>query len=134
MKNQETIKDKSGEIIAIIVRGGFKKSGTSFFTPGDFSQQLGFISRKKGEVIEAHSHRVIKRSIHLTQETLIIKKGKVKVDLYDSKKKHLISKILKAGDTILLAGGGHGFKTLASVEMIEVKQGPYVDDKYKITF
>ncbi|MCI8705025.1 MAG: hypothetical protein HFE60_12315, partial [Anaerotignum sp.] len=32
---------------------------------------------------------------------------------------------LEAGDAILLASGGHGFKVLEEVEMIEVKQGPY---------
>ena len=70
----------------------------------------------------------------LTQETLFIKKGKIKVDLYDDKRKHLVSKTLKAGDTILLASGGHGFKALENLEMIEVKQGPYISDSYKVIF
>ncbi len=86
MEKIETIKDKSGEIIAIIIYKSFKKPGTNFFTPNDFSQQLAFISRKKGDVIKAHSHKETKIKIRLTQETLLIKKGKVKVDLYDSKK------------------------------------------------
>ena len=32
---------------------------------------------------------------------------------------------METGDTILLTSGGHGFKVLEEVEMIEVKQGPY---------
>lgn len=134
MKGTETIKDKKGKIIAIIIYGEFKAKGTNFFTPGDFSQQLAFIERKKGDVIKAHSHKKIKIHVRLTQETLFIKKGKIKVDLYDDKRKHLVSKTLKAGDTILLASGGHGFKALENLEMIEVKQGPYLSDSYKVIF
>jgi Uma2 family endonuclease len=38
------------------------------------------------------------------------------------------------GDTILLVTGGHGFEVLEEVEMIEVKQGPYVSDRDKTRF
>ena len=41
------------------------------------------------------------------------------------KKKYFGSRILKKGDTILIAAGGHGFKVLSDCEMIEVKQGPF---------
>ena len=37
----------------------------------------------------------------------------------------MYSKILKKNDIIILNNGGHGFKVLENVEMIEVKQGPY---------
>jgi hypothetical protein len=35
---------------------------------------------------------------------------------------------------ILLALGGHGFQVIESVEIIEVKQGPYAGDKDKTRF
>jgi len=44
------------------------------------------------------------------------------------------SYILNAGDVILLASGGHGFKVLDEVEMIEVKQGPYSGEADKTRF
>ncbi len=135
MKKQiEVIKEKRGKIIAIIIYSSFKKNGTNFFTPYDFSQQLAFISRPKGSTIESHTHRVVKRHVKLTQETLFVKKGKVKVNLYDHKKKYLDSRILKTGDIILLASGGHGFEFLDNSEIIEVKQGPYTSDKDKMIF
>ena len=40
----------------------------------------------------------------------------------------------KKKDIILLAHGGHGFKVVKDVEMIEVKQGPYSVSKDKIKF
>jgi hypothetical protein len=33
-----------------------------------------------------------------------------------------------------LASGGHGFEALEELEMVEVKQGPYVGDKDKTRF
>jgi hypothetical protein len=35
---------------------------------------------------------------------------------------------------ILLIQGGHGFEVIEEVEMIEVKQGPYVGDQDKTRF
>ena len=34
----------------------------------------------------------------------------------------------------MLADGGHGFEVLEEIEMIEVKQGPYVGDGDKTRF
>ena len=56
------------------------------------------------------------------------------MDFYDDYKDYLESRILEEGDTILLTSGGHGFKVLEEVEMIEVKQGPYSGEKDKIRF
>ena len=55
------------------------------------------------------------------------------VDFYNQFKKYLFSKILKEKDIIMLVHGGHGFKILKDVEMIEIKQGPYnlIRDKIK---
>ena len=133
-KDTEFIKDKKKDIVAIIIYSDYQKEGLEFFTPGDFSQQLGFISYKAGKTIEAHTHNIVKRDIHLTQETLFMKKGKLKVNFYDNDRNYFDSRILGAGDTILLAGGGHGFDILEDIEMIEVKQGPYISDEDKSRF
>ncbi len=39
-------------LMAIIIRAGFKQNGITFFTPGEFSQQLGYMNRPKGYVID----------------------------------------------------------------------------------
>ncbi|MCK5044581.1 hypothetical protein KAR26_02540 [Candidatus Parcubacteria bacterium] len=134
MKNIETVKDEKDNVIAIIIRDDFSSDGVQFFTPGDFNQQLGFISHKTGKIIDAHIHKIIKREIYLTQEVLFIKKGKIEVNFYDSEKKYLSSRVLTKGDIILLAGQGHGYKVLEDVEMIEVKQGPYLGKDDKVRF
>jgi phage gp45-like len=65
---------------------------------------------------------------------LYIKSGKVRIDFYDDHQKHLESRILKAGDVILLAHGGHGIKMIEESEIIEVKQGPYTGEQDKTRF
>lgn len=122
------------ELFAIILRTSFVKDGISFFTPNDFSQQLGYMKRKKDYVIEPHVHNPIKREVVWTQEVLFIKSGKIRVDFYDNEKVYLESRVLDKGDVILLASGGHGFHMLEESEIIEVKQGPYSNDMDKTRF
>ncbi len=120
--------------LAIIIRANYKKEGISFFTPGDFSQQLGYMNRPKGYVIDPHVHNLIERKVTLTQEVLYIKNGVVRVDFYDDDRNYLESKIVETGDVILLAAGGHGFEMLEDAEIIEIKQGPYCGDEDKVRF
>ncbi|GEO06869.1 hypothetical protein AAE02nite_45330 [Adhaeribacter aerolatus] len=120
------------KLIALIIHNSYNKSGVNFLTPSCFSQQLAFIKHSEGHLIEAHTHSPVSREVFFTQEVLVIKKGKLKVDLYDIDQNYLESHILEPGDVILLAAGGHGFEVLEDLEMIEVKQGPYVgDDKIR---
>jgi hypothetical protein len=121
------------EILAIIVKAEYQNSGINFITPQNFSQQLGYMFREKGYQIAPHIHRKIKREIHNTQEVLILKKGKVKINFYNDEKLFLESAIIQTGDIVLLASGGHGFEMIEDSEIFEVKQGPYLaeDDKEK---
>ena len=121
-------------ILAIIIRADFQKEGIEFFTPDNFSQQLGYMKREKGYIINPHTHNIVPRNITLTQEVLYIKKGTVRVDFYEKDQTYLKSTIVKTGDVILLADGGHGFEMLEESEMIEVKQGPYLEEEDKIRF
>jgi len=122
------------EILAIVIKSNFSRNGIEFFTPDDFSQQLAYMQHKKGKVIKPHIHNIAKREIHFTQEVLFIKKGKLRVDIYSNAKHPIESFILESGDVILLASGGHGFEILEDIEMIEVKQGPYVGEEDKTRF
>ncbi len=129
----ETIKSNDN-ILAIILRANYQSEGINFFTPNEFSQQLGYMNRPKGYEILPHLHNKVERKVEYTNEVLIIKSGKVRVDLYDENKIYFISQILNKGDVILLVRGGHGFEMLEQSEMIEIKQGPYINDDDKTRF
>lgn len=124
----------NGQILGIIIRTEYVKDGIAFFTPDDFSQQLGYMNRPKDYVIAPHVHNLVERKVDLTQEVLFVKSGKVRVDFYDNAKNYLESRIISKGDIVLLAHGGHGFKMLEQSEMVEVKQGPYCGEMDKVRF
>lgn len=121
-------------VLAVIIRASYKKEGIQFFTPGDYSQQLGYMNRAKGYDIPPHRHNLVERKVTLTQEVLFIKSGRIRVDFYNDSQHYLESRILEKGDVILLAAGGHGFQMLEDSEMIEVKQGPYCGEEDKVRF
>lgn len=124
----------SGNLLAIILKNGFNKPGIHFLTPDSFSQQLAYMQHPAGKIIEPHVHNPVQREVFYTQEVLFLKRGRLRVDFYDDDKNYLESRVLEAGDTILLASGGHGFEALEEIEMIEVKQGPYAGDADKTRF
>jgi mannose-6-phosphate isomerase-like protein (cupin superfamily) len=126
---------RAGEqLLAVIVSGDFREPGIHFFTPNDLSQQLAFMRHPAGKTIDPHVHNPVSRNVHYTQEVLLIRKGRLRVDFYDDRQKYLESRVLRGGDVILLATGGHGFEVLEEIEMIEVKQGPYAGDQDKTRF
>ncbi len=122
------------QLFALIVRNSFNKPGITFFTSGEWSQQLAYMNHPTGKIIEPHVHNPVKREVHYTQEVLFIKKGKLRVDFYLENQAYLESRVLEEGDIILLMMGGHGFEVLEEIEMIEVKQGPYAGDSDKTRF
>ena len=123
-----------GILLAVIVPNRYDKPGVSFFTPDELSQQLAYMHHKQGHVIEPHVHNPVHREVKLTQETLFIRRGKLRVDFYDDRQTYVESRVLEAGDAILLVQGGHGFEVLEELEMFEVKQGPYTGDHDKSRF
>lgn len=123
-----------GRTLAMLLRTTYRADGIQFFTPNDFSQQIAYMNRPEGYVIAPHVHNAVPREVQFTKEVLFVKSGKVRVDFYDDDQNYLESRILKQGDVILLAFGGHGFVMLEASEIIEVKQGPYAGEADKTRF
>ena len=123
------------KLLALIVRGKYRnRKGVTFFTPNESTQQFGYMKHKKKHIIKPHLHKKRVTKISYTTEVILIFKGKLRVDFYNYYKKYLFSKILKEKDIIMLVHGGHGFKVLKNIEMLEIKQGPYSLTKDKIKF
>ncbi len=121
-------------VIAIIIHSNYIAEGINFFTPIDYSQQLAYMKRPEGYVIDPHVHNSVPREVQFTKEVLFIKSGKVRVDFYNDDQIYLERRVLNKGDVILLAFGGHGFEMLEASEIIEVKQGPYAGEADKTRF
>lgn len=120
--------------IAIIIRNSYDDEGIKFVTDSSYSQQLAYMHHQKGHEIIPHFHNRVERTVHYTQEVLVIKEGKLRVDFYHDNQEFYMSKVLEAGDIILLCAGGHGFEVLEEVKMVEIKQGPYIGEQDKTRF
>src|SRR4029079_3254332 len=118
----------------IIIRRSFHKDGIEFFTPGSYSQQVGYMNRPAGYEIAPHVHNTVSREVHTTKEVLFIRSGRLRVDFYTDERGYLESRVLEAGDVFVLADGGYVFHMLERTEIIEVKQGPYNGDLDKTRF
>ena len=127
----EEIKYKK-KIFATIIKPSFlKKKGVNFFTKNSFNQQVGFMKHLKGKKIFPHMHNRVIRKLSATTEVIYILKGTLRVDFYSKLKKYLFSKLISKNSILILIDGAHGFKVTKDIEMIEIKQGPYIEIKDK---
>jgi mannose-6-phosphate isomerase-like protein (cupin superfamily) len=122
------------EPIALIIKAQYEEPGIHFFTPANFSQQVALMKHQAGHKISPHVHNLVFRQVLYTQEVLLIRRGRIRVDLYSSSREFVASKILDAGDLILLCGGGHAIEVLEETVMVEIKQGPYTGEGDKTKF
>lgn len=115
----------SGQQIATIVRASHAPAKTTFVTDDAAYQQAGFIVYPKDGEVKRHSHLPLQRHLVGTPETLMVRKGKIEVDLYGLDKSPLGTWTLEQGDLVLLAAGGHCIRFLEDTILLEIKQGPY---------
>ena len=71
----ERIYDET-QLLALIICRSFRKDGIEFFTPGTYSQQIGYMNRPAGYVIAPHVYNPVPREVHYTKEVLFIRSGR----------------------------------------------------------
>jgi hypothetical protein len=111
--------------LAYIVRGSFSPSETTFLTPPEFKQQVGFVVYPQGGEIARHTHLPLERHLIGTSEVLVVRAGRCVIDIYSNDHELVATRELRQGDIMLMVGGGHGFRMLERTVLLEVKQGPY---------
>jgi hypothetical protein len=114
-----------GQPLTYIIRGGQLPDRTTFLTPPEFKQQVGYVTYPAGGVIARHMHVPIHRHLIGTSEVLVVLKGHAWIDMYDDTHGLVASRELHAGDVMLMVGGGHGFRIIEDTVFLEIKQGPY---------
>lgn len=116
-----------GRLFAIRIKTFTK--GSVPITEDFASLQLLTLKHKKGHQIKAHDHARKKRISTILQECLVVKRGKIRVDFYAPNKKVFKYIYLRAGEVIIILQGGHGVHFLEDSEIVELKNGPFLDDK-----
>jgi uncharacterized protein with PhoU and TrkA domain len=120
--------------LAYIIRGDLMPSRTTFLTPPQFKQQVGFVVYPAGGEIQRHVHRPLSRHLVGTSEVLIVRRGRCEIDIYNDDRELVATRELREGDIMLMVGGGHGFHMLEDTVFLEVKQGPYTGQDEKERF
>ena len=117
--------------LTYIIRASFLPDKTTFLTPPDYKQQVGYIIYPAEGEIPRHVHRPLERHLVGTSEVLVVKKGRCYIDIYNDDRKLVATRELHEGDVMLMVGGGHGFRMLEDTILLEIKQGPYtgIDEK-----
>ena len=126
--------NQGDQCLAIIIRTNFVPQKTTFLTPSDYKQQIGFIVYPAGGEVPRHVHRPLPRQLVGTSEVLLVRQGHCVADIYNDERELIASRELCEGDVILLVAGGHGFRMLADTVLLEVKQGPYTGLEEKERF
>jgi hypothetical protein len=121
----------NGKVLAYIIRGDIQPEKTTFLTPPEFKQQVGFIVYPAGGEVRRHVHRPLERHLVGTSEVLLVRQGRCEADVYNDERELVATRELREGDILLMISGGHGFRMLEHTVFLEVKQGPYtgVDEK-----
>lgn len=118
---------KGDNIISIVYRENEWTKGLNFFTPDSLFIQAGSWCYSAGTELAAHEHKICPRETVKTHELIYIKKGAIKVTLFDNERCFHKEFILRAGDTAVMVDGGHGYTILEDdTEVLEVKNGPFI--------
>jgi hypothetical protein len=120
-----------GVPLAYIIRSELNPIQTTFLTPPEFKQQVGFVVYPAGGEIQRHVHCPLERHLVGTSEVLIVRRGRCEIDIYNNARELVATRELRQGDIMLMVDGGHGFRMLEDTVFLEVKQGPYtgLDEK-----
>ena len=120
--------------MAYIIRAALVPERTTFLTPPEFKQQVGYVVYPAGGEIARHVHLPLQRQLVGTSEVLIVKQGRCEIDVYNDARELVATRELSTGDVMLMVGGGHGFRMLEPTVLLEVKQGPYTGLEEKERF
>ena len=114
------------KLVAIFHKYSDWKEGLDFLTPNETFIQAGTWWYQNGKELKAHIHRPNERTVPVTQETIVILNGKIKVELYDENNNLFHYEILGVGDIGIILNGGHGYIILEdNTRILEVKNGPF---------
>ncbi|MFA7681754.1 MAG: hypothetical protein WCX61_01865 [Candidatus Peribacteraceae bacterium] len=121
--------ENAGVLYALIFRRDLSvKNGVRFPAGGDAGLQIGFFERETGYQSEPHRHQPRNISLEHIAEFLSIEKGKVTVTIYDEEWTSIAEETVQSGQCIVFLQGGHAITMLEPTRIMEVKQGPYMEN------
>jgi hypothetical protein len=125
---------RDGKTYCYVIRQATAPEATTFVTPDDAIQQVGFVVHEAGAEVRRHSHLPLERQIVGTPEVLVVRAGRCEMSVYDDDQELVATHELVEGDVMVMVGGGHGFRMIEDTVLLEIKQGPYFGSHEKTYF
>ena len=91
--------------LCYIIRASFLPENTTFLTPPEFKQQVGFVVYPTGGEIKRHVHRPLERHLVGTSEVLVVKQGRCLIDIYNEERELVTTREMFPGDVMLMEPG-----------------------------
>lgn len=123
-----------GQSLVYIIRANYLPNETTFVTPPDCMQQVGYIVYRAGGRIKRHVHRELERHLVGTSEVLVVRCGHCELEIYNEERELVSTRQLHQGDIAVMVSGGHGFRMMKDTVLLEIKQGPYTGIEEKEVF
>ena len=115
------------KLLAIVWRDADWTPGLNFPTPENMFIQAGCWQYPAGKSLGAHRHIYNERVVTQTQETVYVKRGRMRVDVFNDDSKLIESVVLETGDFAVLGDCGHGYEILEEdTQILEIKNGPFI--------
>jgi hypothetical protein len=121
--------ERDGTLYAEVIWAGTTVEKSRFFSDANSSLQFGLLAHQAGFVEPAHYHHPIKREITDLQQMLVVQRGVLAIEFYDSDGAKFREVVLRAGDAINLVHGTHAVRVIEDMQCVSVKQGPFFGDK-----
>ena len=122
------------EVLAYVIRAQMMPDRTTFVTPPESKQQVGFFVYSEGGEVARHVHLPVERTIVGNSEVLLVREGRCEVDIYSDDRRLVATRELGVGDVVVMIGGGHGLRMLEDTVLFAIKQGPYAGPAEKERF
>jgi hypothetical protein len=116
---------------------GAEAPAAHFLTDPPAPVQVAVMTHPAGHVVEPHAHHARLRTVvSPTQEVLVVTRGRAALTVYNSRGDRVGRYLLGVLDLAILFAGGHRLDALDALELLEIKQGPYLgreQDKFPLT-
>lgn len=113
------------EVFAILAAVDDVIEGSEWFGNQFESLQASRMKYAAGKSFRVHHHILNPRTIKRTQESFIVIRGRIAVDIYDNKAAFVGTLEAGPGEAIFVYRGGHGVRVLEDAVFYEVKAGQF---------
>jgi cupin fold WbuC family metalloprotein len=103
--------------------------GTVSATEEKEALQILTLKHPAGKVVAPHRHISHVRTTEHLQECIVVIRGRIRLSFFDDKANIVASVEVGNGEACVTLSGGHSVEFLEDSEVIELKNGPYFNDR-----